>query len=181
MVKIKRFNENLQNLFEYDIRNIAPKYITVVKGDTTDIHGMLIDTLTGKSTDTPCRYKLGNIMSDPVFQITYDRDFDANGVPDTLEIDIGPIHNDGDKEFHLNVEITFGDLIASGFDIKPPNTVRPYQYTSYHSKMDPSNTVFALTDESLQVLCQFFCHFDGVRVTPEDFKFLDARDNFTDL
>lgn len=181
MVRIKRFNESVTDIFEYDIRNITPRNLTIIKGDITDLNGMVLDPKTGKSTGIPCKYKLGNIMSDPVYQITYDRDFDIDGIPDTLEIDVGPIHNDGEKDFHLNVEITFGDLIVSGFDIKSPNNVNPYQYTSYHSKMDPSNTVFALTDESLYELCKFFNHFDGVKVGPGDFKFLDSKDNFTDL
>jgi len=145
MVKIRRFNEALTDIFEYDIRNITPKYLTIISGDITDINGMLIDP------------------------------------KDTLEIDLGPIHNAEEKDFHLNVEITLGNFIASGFNIKSPNIVEPYQYTSYHSKMDPSNTVFALTRESLEDLCRFFNHFDGIKVTPSDLKFLDSKDNFTDL
>jgi hypothetical protein len=181
MVKIRRFNEAITDIFEYDIRNITPKYLTIISGDITDINGMLIDPKTGMSTNIPCRYKLGNIMSDAVYQITYDRDFDIDGIADTLEIDLGPIHSDGEKDFHLNVEITLGNFIAAGFNVKSPNIVDPYQYTSYHSKMDPTNTVFALTRESLEDLCRFFNHFDGIKVTPSDLKFLDSKDNFTDL
>ena len=178
MFKVKRFND-FTDLYEFDLRKIAPKSLTIIKGDITDINGYLKDPKTGESTNILCTYKLGNIMSNVVEQITYDRTFDMDGIPDTLEIDLGPYHQENENnKFHLNVEITLGDLIVSGFDIKSPNTVNTYQYTSYHSKMDPSNTVFALTDESLKELCKFFNCFDEIKVTPQDFKFLDSRDNF---
>jgi hypothetical protein len=177
MSKVKKFNDFI-NLYEFDLRKIAPKSLTIIKGDITDMNGYLIDPKSGKQTNILCTYKLGNIMSNVVEQITYDRTFDIDGIPDTLEIDLGPYHRENDKTFHLNVEITFGDLIVSGFDISSPNLVKSYQYTSYHSKMDPSNTVFALSTESISELCKFFNYFNGIRVTPENFKFLDATDNY---
>jgi len=157
---------------------ILPKSLTIIKGDITDINGYLKDPKTGESTNILCTYKLGNIMSNVVEQITYDRAFEMDAIPDTLEIDLGPYHQENENKFHLNVEITLGDLIVSGFDISSPNLVKPYQYTSYHSKMDPSNTVFALSTESITELCKFFNYFNGIRVTPENFKFLDATDNY---
>ena len=45
--------------------------------------------------------------------------------------------------------------MACEFSVEEPNIVDVIEYTSYGSKFDPSDTVFALTDESLQKFINF--------------------------
>jgi hypothetical protein len=136
------------------------------------MNGYLLDPKTQKPTNQLCKYKQANIMADLVMQVTYERDFDFFGIPDTLEFDM-TILNPDQEDFEMSVEITFGDMVAAGFEIKNPNQFKIHQYTSYHSKTDPSNTVFGFTETSLNKLIGFFNHFDGLRVTRSDLNFLD--------
>lgn len=176
---LKNFNEHKvsPSIYEVDWHQIAPDSLVVIKGDTTDINGYILDSKTGKPTNQLCRYKLGNIMSDLVYQVTYDNDFTIPGVPDTLEMDISFVKNEDVNKFEMNVEITLGDLISAGFNIISPNIIKPYQYTSYHSKTDPSNTVFAFDEKSIQKLIKFLNTFDAIKVNREDFNFLDNNPN----
>lgn len=163
------------HIYEVDWKNFAPKELVLVKGDITDMNGYLLDPKTKKVTNQLCKYKQANIMKNLVMQVTYDRDFDVLGIPDTLQFDISILNPDSDN-FELSVEITFGDLIASGFRIKRPNNIKVHQYTSYKTKTDPSNTVFGFTETSLNKLIKFFNHFDGLRVTRSYLNFLDSNE-----
>lgn len=129
------------------------------------------------------KFKKDNIMlhSDMV-QITYSSTLMSNqeseeiwGSPDTLEFDIYFAKEDN---IVLNVDITYGDAMACEFSVEAPNKVKVVEYTSYHSKFDPSNTVFALVDESLQSFINFLNRFEGMKLKKEDFKFLDQNDNY---
>ena len=169
-------SRNHKSIYEIDWHRIAPDFLVVIKGDTTDMNGfikIIDDEGKVKITDQLCKYKIGNIMHDLVTQMTYDNDFDLPGLPDTLEMDVSIIKNESDGKFHLDIEITFGDLIVAGFTIESPNKISVYQYTSYHSKNDPSNSVFALDEESLQKLMKFLNHFDGIQIERKDLNFLD--------
>jgi hypothetical protein len=183
----EHINQSNPTIWEIDWHQIAPQELVVIKGDTTDNRGII------KGTDILMKYKLGNIMADPVHQVTYDRDFDYSSIkdpnkypsiPDTLEFDIFLAKKDEtltreEGEWCMSIDITFGDLTVSGFKICPPNEIdKPYIYTSYHSKMDPSNTVFAFDESSLQSLVQFINKFDGFEIKREDLNFLDVQDNF---
>lgn len=120
----------------------------------------------------------GNIMihSDMV-QITYDRITKANGVPDTLEFDIYFTKDTNNGKIKLDIDITYGDLMACEFSIESPNKVDVIEYTSYHSKNDRSNTVFALSSDSLSRFINFLNKF-GMKLNVSDFKFLDNKDNY---
>ena len=53
------------------------------------------------------------------------------------------------------------------------NGISVIQGTSYGSKYDPTNTIFAIEDESLKKLVDFFNRFNiGVNLSLEDFNFL---------
>lgn len=163
-------------IYEVDWKDFAPKQLIVIKGDITDLNGYLLDPETGKPTNQLCKYKQGNIMADLMMQIPYERDFDVHGIPDTLQFDMTIINPNLD-EFEMSVEITFGDMVASGFEIKKPNKFNVHHYTSFGSKADPSNSVFGFTETSLNKLIRFFNHFDGLRVTRADLNFLDNNPN----
>jgi hypothetical protein len=98
------------------------------------------------------------------------------GTPDTLEFDI--YFTKEDNKVRLTVDITYGDAMVCEFSVEAPNKIKVIEYTSYHSKFDPSNTVFALVDESLQSFINFLNRFEGMKLKKEDFKFLDQYDNY---
>ncbi len=100
------------------------------------------------------------------------------GSPDTLEFDIY-FNKDESGKIELTIDITYGDAMVCEFSIESPNNIKVIQYTSYHSKFDPSNTVFALVDESLQSFIKFLNKFEGMKLKKEDFKFLDQNDNYS--
>ncbi len=161
------------SVYEIDWHTIVPDKIVVIKGDTTDLEGHIIDPKNNIPTNKLLEYKVGNIMSDLVYQISYVPNFDFPGIPDTLEIDCAIMKEN--KKFKMNIEITFGDLVVSGFTVESPNKVKPYEYTSYQSKNDPSNTVFAFNEESIQKLISFINKIDSFRVERKDFNFLDIN------
>jgi hypothetical protein len=164
------------HIYEVNWKDFAPKNLVLIKGDITDSNGYLLDRKTGKPTNQLCKYKQSNIMADLMMQVTYERDFDVLGIPDTLEFDM-TILNPKDDNFEMSIEITFGDMVASGFEIQKPNKIKVHHYTSFGSKADPSNTVFGFTETSLNKLIRFFNHFDGLRVTRADLNFLDNNQN----
>ena len=99
--------------------------------------------------------------------------------PDTLEFDIYWSFDDNTNSLNINIEVNYGDLTACQFSVEAPNKVDVIRYTSYHSKDDPSNTVFALDDESLQSLCNYINKWDhGFNLNREDLKFMDKYDNY---
>jgi hypothetical protein len=187
MKYLKRFNEDITDTIDsngiikpnhnvksdvintiYDKRweSQLPTFITI------NYHGKLY------------KFKKSNIMlhSDMV-QITYSStSMDGQeseeiwGTPDTLEFDIYFAKEDN---IVLNIDITYGDAMACEFSVEAPNKIKVIEYTSYHSKFDPSNTVFALVDESLQSFINFLNMFSGMKLKKEDFKFLDQNDNYT--
>lgn len=140
-----------------------------------DWHGLMPKSMTVLK-DGVHEFELGNIMkhSDMV-QVTYENRKDEWGVPETLEFDFYFSQN---GHMRIDIDITWGDAMACEFYIESPDKVGVIQYTSYDSKMDPSNTIFALEDESLESLVGFINRFDGFRVDASQFNFLDKRDNY---
>ncbi len=178
MKYLRKFFE-YKTIYEEDWHKFVPDGLVVIKGDTTNNEGEIIDPKTGESTGKKCFYKLGNIMSDLVYQVTYDKKFETPGIPETLEFDVAVIENGNNNKFELDVEITFGDLICAGFKITAPNVISVYQYTSYFSKNDPSNTVFAFDEDSLSKIVKFFNSFDSINIDRSDLNFLDKNpDNY---
>jgi hypothetical protein len=124
-------------------------------------------------------FKKGNIMLlDDMIEISYDSNENADGSPDTLEFDLYFTKDNNTNKIRINVDITYGDLMACEFSLEAPNKINVLQYTSYHSKFDTSNTVFALTDKSLDEFIGFLNHFGKIKLTRDDMKFLDERDNY---
>ncbi len=159
MKYLRRYNEQLTSIYDKSWENLLPDTLIVIKDGGSH------------------SFTKGNIMlhSDMV-QITYDTTGgEVWGQPDTLEIDIYFVKN---GHIELNVDITYGDLVASEFKAKQPNTIDVIQYTSYHSKFDPSNTVFAFDDDSLKKFIDFLNRF-GFTFTIDDFKFLDKNDGYS--
>lgn len=164
-----RFNENL-SIYNTEWQQFLPDEILVIKGQFDNIQRIL--------------YKKGNIMlnADMVQISYYQEDW---GAPDTFEIDIyfvsynsnevgqhstTVVKSDGslsyesgskmNQNMRLDCDITFGDEMACEFSIDGGYGVKCYQNTTYGSKFDPSNTIFAIEDESLQQLVDFFNRFN---------------------
>ena len=146
----------------------------------TDWEKYLPQNLTINNNGVKHSFKKGNVMLvDDLVEITYDSDPENPwGSPDTLEFDFYFVKDDATKNIRMDIDITYGDLMACEFSIEPPNKVNVIQHTSYNSKFDPSNTVFALEDESLDEFISFLNKFPGVKVTRHDLRFLDKYDNW---
>ena len=125
-------------------------------------------------------FKKGNIMLvGDLVEIGYDSDPENPwGSPDLLEFDIYFVKNSDTNKMRITVDITYGDLMACEFSIEEPNKINVIEYTSYHSKFDPSNTVFALEDDSLDDFIEFLNKFEGIQISRKDTKFLDKYDNY---
>lgn len=156
MKYLKKFNENI-SIYDQSWEKYLPAEISILAAD-------------GKHT-----FKKGNVMLNAnMLQITYNSN--EWGSASTLEFDIYISQN---GKLRLDIDITFGDAVVSEFYIESPSNVGIIQYTSYHSKFDRSNTVFALEDDSLDQFISFLNKFDSINVKREDFNFLDKQDNYT--
>ena len=121
-------------------------------------------------------FKLGNIMKNSdMVQVTYENSKEEWGVPSTLEFDFYFSKN---GHMRMDIDITWGDAMACEFYVESPSKVGVIQYTSFKSKTDPSNTIFALDDDSLKAFVDFLNRFDGFRLEVGQFNFLDKRDNY---
>lgn len=168
MKYLKRFGQETQEISIYDSNweKLLPNKLTILKGYDDGVH-----TFT---------FKKGNIMINAdMLQITYELFPHQPGVPDTLEIDIYFVSDVAENKIELDVDITFGDEVAVEFKLSPPNHVNLIQHTTYHSKFDPSNTVFAFDDNSLTQFVSFLNRFNhGFDLTNYDVRFLDKNDNW---
>lgn len=100
------------------------------------------------------------------------------GQPCFLYFDIHMVKdNDGTEpnpdSLRLNVDITYGNHMASEFSIEKPNLINIVHYNGKDSKYDPNNT-FGFTDKSLQDLVKFFNSF-GYELTMKDLYFIDKE------
>lgn len=154
MKYLKKFNEGFENIYDVDWKSVLPKKLTILKD--------------GEHT-----FKVGNIMKDAdMVQVTYVNVKNEWGVTDTLEFDF--YFEKVDNVFKMDIDITWGDAMASEFSITSPSKVDVIEYTSFHSKTDPSDTIFALEERSLQEFVKFLNKFDGFKVDRNQFNFLDS-------
>lgn len=174
---LRRFNEGI-SIYDKSWESFLPEKILVIKGSE------------GKH-----KFTKGNIMlNSDMIQITYDNP--EYGIPDTLEFDIyfsmlenvrstdstfvvdsGNISIVGKSTgfIRLNVDITYGDLMVCEFSIDKKEGLKLIQDTTYGSKFDPSNTVFAFDRDSLIKFIEFLNRFNhGLKLTLDDFKFLQS-------
>jgi hypothetical protein len=157
MKHLKRFNERFENIYDVVWGKILPPTLTILKD--------------GEHT-----FKVGNIMKDAdMIQVTYVNVKNEWGVTDNLEFDFYFLKFD--NTLKMDIDITWGDLMACEFSITSPNKVDVIDYTSFHSKTDPSNTVFALEEKSLQDFIGFINKFDGFKVERNQFNFLDSDED----
>lgn len=188
MKYLKRFNEDTESTIKSN-GTISANIDTKLNSNHTiydkRAEEHLPDYLTINYHGELFKFKKDNIMSHSnMVQITYaSTNIDSQesgeiwGSPDTLEFDI--YFAKEDSKIILNVDITYGDAMVCEFTVEAPNKVKVVEYTSYHSKFDPSNTVFALVDESLQSFINFLNSFSGMKLKKEDFKFLDQYDDYS--
>lgn len=178
---LRKFNENI-SIYDKSWQSLLPNEIIVIKGN--DKHKFI---------------KGNTMLHSDMLQITYDNNEIDH--PNTLEIDIyfvklnDKISGDGTiiKKFgsiskiepnytgllRLDIDITYGDLVACEFSIDKKEGVKVIQTTTYHSKFDTSNTVFAFDDDSLKKFVEFLNRFNhSVKLSISDFKFLDRYDNY---
>lgn len=165
MKYILKFNENI-SIYDKSWEVFLPKQITVIEGS-------------GDKLNLRHVFNKGNVMlHSDMLQITYDNPGEW-GIPETLEIDIYFVKDTQTDNIRLDVDITYGDRMAAEFSIDKTNRLKVIQYSSYRSKFDPSNTVFAFNQSSLRDFVNFLNRFNtGVKLTVDDFKFLNKWDDW---
>jgi len=144
-------------IYDIDWKTILPKEMIVLKD--------------GKHS-----FKVGNVMKNvDMVQVTYENSNNEWGVPSTLEFDFYFSEN---PKMRIDIDITWGEAMACEFYVDSPDKVGVTEYTSFRSKADPSNTIFALDNNSLKEFVDFLNKFDGFKLDIGQFKFLDQNDNY---
>lgn len=153
---LRRFNEQLLSIYDPSWEKLLPTELSIIKDKDK------------------YSFVKGNVMlHSDMLQITYSIKESIFGFPDTLEIDIYFLKIDG--KIKMDIDITLGDEVVSEFSIFPPNKISVIQDTSLGSKFDPSNTVFAFDENSLQKFIDFLNKFNhGLNLNIENFKFLSV-------
>ena len=145
------------NIYDVDWKSILPKEMIVLK-------------------DGEHSFKLGNVMKNAdMVQVTYENSNNEWGAPSTLEFDFYFSEN---PKMRIDIDITWGDAMACEFYVDSPSKVGVTEYTSFRSKTDPSNTIFALDNNSLKEFVDFLNKFDGFKLDVSQFKFLDQNDDY---
>lgn len=153
-MKIKKFFE-ATIIYDIDFKSILPPELSIIQDKTQS------------------NFKLGNIMKHAdMIQIMYEQN--RWGLSDTLEFDIYFEMVEGQR-MKILVDISFGDMMVSEFSILSPSKVEIIEYTSYGSKMDPSNTLFCFTDDSLENIVNFINKINGFEITTKDLRFLSKN------
>ena len=167
MKYLKRYNlfeSKSESIYDADWKELLPQELIVLK-------------------DGEHIFKLGNVMKHAnMIQVTYENVGNEWGVPSTLQFDFhfSEVIEELIPEdiMRIDIDITWGDAMACEFYIESPSGVEVIEYTSFRSKTDPSNTVFALDDDSLKSFVKFLNRFDGFKLDVSQFTFLDRYDNY---
>ena len=160
MKHLKRFNESKNvNIYEIDWHTIVPRKLTMVYSNQPLVFVCNKDTNIMKHSD--------------LIQITYTPEQgEVWGKSDCLEFDLHFLRISESGEIKLDIDITWGNFMESEFSIIPPDNVSVILCTSKDSLFDPTNTVFAFDDRSLNNLVNFFNQICGISITTEDLNFL---------
>lgn len=157
MMTFEQFDES--ELMQVDWGGILPESLVVIK----DVEGQTLVR----------RFRRGNTIKNAnMTQVIYEAVEKKFGHPDEMSLDVYYYKDGGSK---LTLDIMYGDLVACEFSVVSPSDVRVIEYTSYGSKFDPSNTVFALSGESVEAMAKFINEVDGFRVSTRQLGFLLAR------
>ena len=153
---LKSFNESV-DIYNINWHDIVPENITMIYSD--------------KSYEFVCDRNTNIMKHFDMIQITYTiKGGEVWGVSDTLEFDLYFLKPQS-KGIKIDVDITWGNFMESEFSIQS-DKVSVIQCTTKDSKFDPTNTVFAFDDESLDKLVKFFNSFQGININREDIMFL---------
>jgi hypothetical protein len=145
------------NIYDVDWKKILPQQMVILKD--------------GEHT-----FKLGNIMKNSdMVQVTYENSNNEWGVPSTLEFDF---YFSEDPKMRIDIDITWGEAMVCEFYVDSPSKVGVTEYTSFKSKTDPSNTIFALDNNSLKEFVDFLNKFDVFKLDVSQFKFLDQSGDY---
>ena len=150
---------NSVDLLQTEFEKYLPQKIEVIK----EIEGQVLHR----------QFMLGNIMRNAnMTQIIYSADEQIYGHPDEMSVDIYYLQNGNIK---LDIDIVYGDTVTCEFSCQPPDDVELIQYTSVGSRWDPSDTIFALSNETIADFVKFINMIEGFMVDVRDFYFLTKR------
>ena len=164
MKYLKKYNLFESSIYDTDWKKLLPQELIIIKD--------------GEHT-----FKLGNVMKHSnMIQVTYENANDEWGVPSTLQFDFyfSEIIKEliPDNVMRIDIDITWGDAMACEFYIDNKGEVEVIEYTSFGSKTDPSNTVFALDDNSLKSFVEFLNRFGLSNFDLTQFTFLDKSGEY---
>ena len=161
---IKKYNEGT-SIFNQEVKNFFPDkiYLATTHGDWEFDKKDLM--LNGDLIQMAYHHNPSEESNDHL----------SDGEPNFLEFDIHTSRNE--RGIKLNVDITYGDSMASEFSIESPNKINVIHYTGINSKYDPK-TYFGFTDETINDLVKLFNSFNlDFKLTSDDFKFIDKDPN----
>jgi hypothetical protein len=158
MRRLKTFEQfDNTGLLSADWTDILPKTLLVVKGGDD-----------GRPVER--EFKLGNVIKNAnMTQVIYEATEKMYGHPDEMSLDAYYYEGSAHK---MAIDIMYGDLVACEFSVTAPGRVDVIEDTTYGSKFDPSDTVFALGDETIGELVRFINEVDGFRVSEDQLSFL---------
>jgi len=143
-------------LMGIDWGKILPRRIEVLKG--------------GEEGQLRRAFRIGNVIKNAnMTQVLYEAERSLFGHPDEMSMDVYYYKDRGSK---MAVDIMYGDLVACEFTVRSPREVEVIEDTSYGSKFDPSNTVFALSDRTISDLVGFINEVDGFDISADQLSFL---------
>jgi hypothetical protein len=159
MKTFEQFDET--ELLGTNWRKILPKRLEVVK----EVENKILRRM----------FILGNVMKNAnMTQVLYEAEKSLFGHPDEMSIDV---YYYEDRRSKMTVDIMYGDLVACEFTVRSPRDVEVIEDTSYGSKFDPSNTIFALSDRTINDLVYFVNQVDGFDISAGQLSFLSMSQN----
>jgi len=160
MKYLKRFNEDIKiPIISQDVKKLFPKKLSI-----STSNGEFELVISDYVINLP---KINTAYHHSTPEIT--GDVLSDGEPDYLSIDLNFMKVD--KNFEINVEITYGDAMM--FEFKVSNgKVDVFHYNGYGSKFDPGYE-FSFSEESIQELLKLFNRF-GFGLSRDNFNFLDS-------
>jgi hypothetical protein len=164
MKTFEQFDET--ELLGADWRKILPKTIEVVK----EVENKILRRT----------FRLGNVIKNAnMTQVIYEAEKSLFGHPDEMSMDV---YYYDDHKSKMTIDIIYGDLVACEFTVRSPRDVEVVEDTSYGSKFDPSNTIFALSDRTINDLVSFVNQVDGFDISVGQLSFLSmAQDSGSDF
>ena len=159
MKYIKTFESHRIPITSQEVKNLLPKELKIQTSNGEFTLKVSDYTINLPKIYTSYHHSTPEITGDVL----------SDGEPDYLSIDLNFMRVD--KEFEINVELTYGDAMMFEFKVSS-GKVDVFHYNGYGSKFD-SQYEFSFREESIEEILNFFNRF-GFGLNREHFNFLDS-------